>query len=375
MSVIFISANTGWNIVNFRKGLVQSLIKQGHKVYFLTPKGPHDADMVALGGIHVPFAIERDGMNPLKDAGVFLRYLFLFIRYRPAFFLAYTTKPNIYGGLAAHLTGVKAVHNISGLGYSFIRGGSLLWLVTTLYKGALKKAYHIFFQNDDDKQLFQDYRILRQQSHSILPGSGVDIDVFHPQQSTPRDSFTFLMVARLLGDKGVREYVEAARLLKAANYDCHCRLVGPLDQHNPTAISDHEIQTWHKDGLIEYLGETTDVRPYWTDADCAILPSYREGAPKSLIEAAAMGVPAIATDVPGCRYVVQDGKTGFLVPAKDAPALAEAMKAMIALSDEARNDMGQAARQLMVSHFSEAFVISAYHKILEKKTDDLPNAR
>lgn len=375
MSVIFISANTGWNIVNFRKGLVRSLIKQGHEVYFLTPKGPHDVDMVAHGGIHLPFPIERDGMNPFKDAGVLLRYLFLFIRYRPAFFLAYTTKPNIYGGLAAHLTGVKAVHNISGLGYSFIRGGSLLRLVTTLYQWALRNAHHIFFQNDDDKQLFRDYRILRQQSHSILPGSGVDIDAFQPQQSKPRDSFAFLMVARLLGDKGVREYVEAARLLREANIDCQCRLIGPLDQHNPTAISETEIQTWHKEGLIEYLGETTDVRPYWTAADCAILPSYREGAPKSLIEAAAMGVPAIATDVPGCRYVIQDGKTGFLVPAKDAPGLSAAMKKMIALTDEARENMGQAARHFMVSHFSEAFVISAYHKILEKKTNDLPNAR
>ena len=364
MKRIFISANSSWNIVNFRAGLARALQQEGYELFFLTPSGPSDDEMHKLGGTHLRLPIERHGLNPIVDIFVLLGYIYYMMRYRPAYFLAFTSKPNIYGGVASRLLGIKVIHNISGLGYVFIKGGILKTFVTHLYRFALKKAHHVFFQNADDKALFDKLEILATTSVSILPGSGVDVEAFQPAIRPKNDIFIFLMVARLLGDKGVREYAEAARLLNAQSVDVRCQLLGPLDTLNPSGIRQAELEQWVAESVLSYLGETSDVRPYWTAADCAILPSYLEGAPRTLIEAGAMGLPSITTDVPGCRFVVRNNKTGFLVPARDAKSLAIAMLKMVNLPQEQRDKIGQAARNHIVKNFSETKVIDAYHSVI-----------
>lgn len=364
MARIFISANSSWNIVNFRAGLVRALKQEGHELFFLTPSGPADADLSQLHGEHLTLPMKRDSVNPFIDIFVLLSYLYYMLRYRPAYYLAFTSKPNIYGGIASRLAGVKAVHNISGLGYVFIKGGFLKMLVISFYRRALKKAHHVFFQNADDKALFEELGILRTSSVSILPGSGVDIEAFQPALRPKNKQFTFLMVARLLVDKGVREYAEAAHLLKAQGLDVCCQLLGPLDSLNPAGIHQQELDQWIAEGVLSYLGETKDVCPYWQAADCAILPSYLEGAPRTLIEAGAVGLPSITTNVPGCRFVVKDNETGFLVPARDAKSLAEAMVKMVNLPQKQRQDMGRTARLHIAQNFSETTVIDAYQSVI-----------
>ena len=364
MTRIFISANSSWNIVNFRAGLVQALHKEGYEIFFLTPSGPSDEAMCLLQGTHLRLPMKRYSVNPFVDFILLVSYLFYMIKYRPAYYLAFTSKPNIYGGIAARLAGVKAINNISGLGYVFIKGGFLKSLVVSFYRSALKKAHHVFFQNADDKALFETQGIIKATSFSILPGSGVDTQAFQPTTRSANDKFTFLMVARLLGDKGVREYAAASRQLKAQGYDVICQLLGPIDEQNPAGISQAEIEKWVAEGSLFYLGETQDVRPYWQAADCAILPSYLEGAPRTLIEAGAMGLPSIATDVPGCRFVLKDNETGFLVPPRDADSLAKAMVKMAHLPQAQKQNMGKAARHHILQNFSEATVIDAYQKVI-----------
>ena len=364
MARIFISANSSWNIVNFRAGLVRALHQEGHELYFLTPSGPSDAEMCQLQGTHLTLPMKRDSVNPFVDIFVLLSYLYYMIRYRPSYYLAFTSKPNIYGGIASRLAGVKPIHNISGLGYVFIKGGFLKTLVISFYRRALKKAHHVFFQNADDKALFEELGILRTNSVSVLPGSGVDVEAFQPIVRPNNDRFTFLMVARLLVDKGVREYAEAARILKAQGLDVCCQLLGPLDSLNPAAIRQAELDQWVEEGILSYLGETHDICPYWQAADCAILPSYLEGAPRTLIEAGAVGLPSITTDVPGCRFVVKHNETGFLVPARAPESLAEAMMKMVNLPQNQKDDMGRAARLHIVENFSETKVIDAYHSVI-----------
>ena len=364
MARIFISANSSWNIVNFRVGLLRALQQEGHELFFLTPPGPADNEMCQLQGIHLKLPMKRDGVNPFADIFVILRYLYYMLRYRPTYYLAFTAKPNIYGGIASRLARVNAINNISGLGYVFIKGGILKILVISFYRLALNKAHHIFFQNADDKALFNELRILGTAPVSVLPGSGVDINAFQPGVRLKNEKFTFLMVARLLVDKGVREYAEAARLLKAQGLDVCCQLLGPFDKHNPSGIRQSELDQWVADGVLLYLGETRNVCPFLQAADCAILPSYLEGAPRSLMEAGAVGLPCITTDVPGCRFVVKNNKTGLLVPARDVRSLVRAMTKMVNMPKNKRDDMSRAARKHIVQNFSETKVIDAYQNVI-----------
>jgi glycosyltransferase involved in cell wall biosynthesis len=354
---VLISANAFWNIANFRAGLIRALSAKGYQVTVATPNA--DADWAAARGIDaVAIAIDRSGLNPIRDASTIFSYTKLIQRIGPNIFLGFTPKPNIYGSLAASACGIPSIPNVSGLGTAFINRGPLSALVSALYRIAFRKCPIVFFQNRDDSALFVSRKIVKPGQVRLLPGSGVDCSHFSPMP--PSTTVRFLFVGRLLGDKGVREFVEAAQLLRSQHPEWRFQLLGALDPGNRSAIRQAEIDRWVGEGTIEHVGHVSDVRPYIADATAVVLPSYREGLPRSLLEAAAMGRSLIATDVPGNRHIVQHGVNGLLCTARDSYALAEAIKTLGMMDRCERDAMGRAGRALVEREFGEETVISAY---------------
>lgn len=312
--------------------------------------------------------MDNRGTNPAADAALFFRYLSILRREKPATFLGYTIKPNVYGSLAAHALGIPAINNISGLGTAFVRDTWLTRVVRALYRPALRRSRMVFFQNEDDRQLFLQYDLVNSEQTALLPGSGIDLEAFKPVAAAPKPQgeFRFLLVARLLYDKGVKEFASAAQAVKAQRPSVECALLGFLDAENRTAVPRAEICRWVKDGIVEYLGTADDVRPHLAAADCIVLPSYREGTPRTLLEAAAMAKPIIATDVPGCREVVEHGRTGLLCKVRDADDLARRMIEMMDMPPDERHAMGAAGRAKMENEFDERFVVDAYLDTLQR---------
>jgi len=363
---VVLAGNSSWNIVNFRGGLIAALKAAGYDPVVIAPV---DADaeprMAKLGVERIVIGMERSGLNPLADLGLLLKYRSLLKRLRPVAYLGFTIKPNIYGCLAARSTGVPAIANISGLGTVFIKQGPLLALVSRLYRLALKRVAVAFFQNPDDLELFVSRRLVRRDQARLVPGSGVDLDCFAPTP-LPDGPVTFLLIARLLGDKGVREFVAAARMVSKDVADARFQLLGPLDEGNRTAVARLELERWVADGNVEYLGATDDVRPFVARATAVVLPSYREGLPRSLLEAAAMARPLIATDVPGCREVVEPGVNGLLCEVRSSASLAKAMKDFAELPAADRTQMGLESRRMVERRYSQTVVIRAYLDALGK---------
>jgi glycosyltransferase involved in cell wall biosynthesis len=368
---IVLSINASWNVFNFRLGLVKALQAAGYRVVALAPHDRYSERLVEEGMIYEPITMDNKGVSPSRDLALLWRYHRALRRLRPDLFLGYTAKPNIYGSLAAHMLGIPTINNVSGLGTAFIRGGLLGRLVKTLYTVAFRRSRVVFFQNSDDLTQFVSGRIVSPSVARLLPGSGINLSDFAPSQGQSTSAVcTFLLVARLLRDKGIGEFISAARMVKEEYPEARFQLLGPAGAANRTAITPEEVEEWVREGVVEYLGQTDDVRPFIAAADCVVLPSYREGLPRSLLEGAAMGKPLIATDVPGCRAVVEDGVNGYLCPARDPRSLAEAMIRMLRLSAENRAALGAAARKKVEEQFSEATVIRHY---LEAIREALPS--
>lgn len=358
--IVFIILNTTWNLVNFRSGLIRALMADGYQVVAVAPPDAHIPRLLALGCQYQALPMDSGGTNPIKDLLLTWRFYWLLRKFRPVAFLPFTVKPNVFGSLAAGLLNIPVINNIAGLGTVFIKQSLVTRIVKTLYRIALRKSNLVFFQNRDDLSLFIHEALVRPEITGLLPGSGIDIQRFQPQPLPRRAGFRFLMVARMLKDKGVLEFVAAARLLRAQHPEVEFALLGFLDVDNPTAISRQQMNQWVSEGVIQYLGEAEDVRPYIADADCVVLPSYREGTPRTLLEAAAIARPMITTDAVGCREVVDDGETGYLCAVADAADLAAKMQRMLQLPWEARNSMGLNARQKIEREFDENIVIGHY---------------
>ncbi len=358
--LIMFAANSCWNIVNFRRPLLKALSAVGYRLLVVAPADDHSPQLAALGAAFIPIDFRSSGLSPLADARLTAVYARLLRAHRPAALLGFTIKPNVYASLAARGTGIAVINNISGLGTAFLRPGLLQRLVTLLYRAALGQSATVFFQNPDDQALFVDRKLVRMAQARLLPGSGIDLAHYSPRSRPEGEGVRFLLIARLLWDKGVREYVEAARQLRRVHPAARFALLGPLGADNRSAVPAAAVEGWVAEGVVEYLGEVDDVRASIAAADCIVLPSYREGLPRSLIEGAAMARPAIASDVPGCRQAIDDGVTGFLFAPRSADSLAEAMARMIALPPAERKKMGAAARKMAARAFDEKLVVRAY---------------
>lgn len=315
------------------------------------------------------------GMNPLEGLFLARRLKRIFSQVQPDVILSYTIKNNIFGALAARDLRIPFVPNVSGLGTAFLSGGLVERVAVGLYKRAFRTLPVVFFQNPDDRDLFLSRELVQTSQAHLLPGSGIDLQHFSlaPYWGSG-DGTTFLMIARLLRDKGVQEYVDAARAVRAKYPHARFQILGAADSENRTAIDLETVLAWDAEGTIEYLGTTHDVRSVIDAAHCVVLPSYREGAPRTLIEAAAMGRPLIATDVPGCRSVVDDGQTGLLCEVRSGESLAKACTRFLGLSHEMRRDMGEAGRRKMEQEYDQALVVEAYKTAIANVTSPVSHA-
>jgi glycosyltransferase involved in cell wall biosynthesis len=359
---IVIAVNDGWNAVNFRGGLIRALDHAGFNVIVFAPDGPFASEIRAMGAEFCPVPMAARGASPIADLGIVLNYVRRLRAISPAAVLGFTAKPNIYGSIAARICAIPSINNISGLGTIFIRQGVLARILVFLYRIALRRSAVVFFQNRDDQALFEQKHLVSANQARLLPGSGVDLTHFVQVAKLDCNDrpFTFLLGARLLWEKGVGEFVEAARTLRAQGRSARFQILGALVPEGPAAVGEAELRAWEAEGVVEYLGSVKDVRPALAQADCIVLPSYREGLPRTLLEAAAMGIPTITTDVPGCRDAIDEGVTGLLCHVRSSESLAEAMDAMLARDPSDRLRMGTAGRKKMELQFREEIVFRAY---------------
>ncbi len=319
----------------------------------------------------VPLPVDKRALNPLADLKLLWKLYRWYRQERPDIVHHFTIKPVIYGSLAARWAGVpRVVNTVTGLGFVFSDGAAswLRRLVEAQYRLALTRVHYTFFQNTEDRDLFLAQGLVSAEKCGLLPGSGVDTQHFQPPAAeTDSDGVTFLMVARMLRDKGVYEFVEAARKVKAVAPQCRFQLLGGRDERNPRVVPLEDLEGWQAEGVVEWLGEVSDVRCAVAESDVVVLPSfYREGTPRSLLEAAAMGRALITTDSVGCREAVEDGVTGILIPIKNVDALAAAML-RLASEPETRQRMGCAGRQKMLREFDERLVIQKIKAVYAKE--------
>jgi glycosyltransferase involved in cell wall biosynthesis len=368
--VVVLSANNCWNIANFRAPLLTGLQDAGYRLVAFAPVDAHAEDLRRKGVEVRGVPIARSGMNPITDAGLLIRYIRMLRALRPAAYCGFTIKPNVYGAIAARIAGVPAIANVTGLATPYLSEG-LVWAVAErLYRIAFRRAHTVFYHNDEDLRLMIERKVVRPGQGRVIPGSGVNVEYFkpNPDPSAADTSLRFLFFGRLILHKGIREFIDAAKMLRAILPNARFQLLGNPDAGNPTSVSDTELQSWIVDGIVEHLGEHRDVRPYIQQADVVVLPTYREGMSRALLEGAAMGKPLIGSDVAGSRELIDEGLTGFLCRARDAHSLADAMERMGDLPTERLAEMGRAARAKVEREFSEEVVVRAYLDALADAT-------
>ncbi|MBA6302266.1 glycosyltransferase family 4 protein [Colwellia sp. MB02u-14] len=356
------------SIISFRGQLIKDLVRKGHDVTVMTAEADDSVvkDVRELGAKFCSYSVQRNGLNPLADLQTFLQLKKLIKFYQPDKILAYTIKPIIWGGIAAKfIKNVDFFPMITGLGYAFstdtFKRTVVNFIAKNLYRLALTDAKAVIFQNNDNMNTFVENGLISGQKCHRVYGSGVDIDLFE-RYPLPNKEITFLLIARLLGDKGIREYAEAAERIKLIYPKVNFELLGPYDS-SPDAISETEINNWHHNNIINYLGETKNVLPFIKNCHIFTLPSYHEGLPRTALEAMAVGRPILTTDTSGCRDTVIERKNGFLVPIKDSEALFQKMKWFIE-QPESWEKMAVESRKLVCEYFDVKKVNSSILKIL-----------
>ncbi len=354
--IITMVANSAFTLTNFRSELISSLINDGHQLFALCPAECNLMDdnvkksFDSMGVTFIPIDLQRNGTNPLDD----FRFLWGLIRHfksiKPDIVLNYTIKPFIYSSIAAKLIGSTIVSsNVTGLGYIFTENSLKVKLLRALVKMQLKLAARcnnvIFFQNPDDRNEYYHHQIITQKTkNKVINGSGINLSKFEHSPKAASKVTVFLFIARLLKDKGVNEYISAARAVKAIDVNTKFILIGPIDS-NPSSLSQEYIDSLHFEGVIEYRGATSDVIPHIIESDIFVLPSYREGTPRTVLEAMAVGRPVITTDAPGCKECVEDSYNGYLVPIKSTHHLIQSML-KLSSNPELRIKMGRNSRKI-----------------------------
>lgn len=360
---VVICINTSWNIFNFRSGLIKGLIAEGHQVVAVAPADQYSERLIAMGCEFFPIQMHQTGSNPIRDLHLFLDLRKVYKEIKPDIVFQYTVKPNIYGSLAARTLGIPVINNVSGLGTVFLNKGLTSRIAKLLYQLAFQKADLVFFQNKDDREDFLTQIHLPKLKTDLLPGSGINLDLFASSVELKREPMRFLMIARLILDKGIEEYLLAARALKKKYPEVVFQLLGQLDERHARGVSGEFLQRFIDEGTIEYLGTTDQVKSVIESASCVVLPSYREGTPKTLLEAAALSRPIVTTNVPGCREVVEDGLNGYLCRMMSWEDLADKMEQVVQLSHENLRLMGDEGRRLVEKKFDERLIINKYLEV------------
>ncbi|HEY3386726.1 MAG TPA: glycosyltransferase family 4 protein [Saprospiraceae bacterium] len=366
---IAIVANTTWNIYNFRLNIIRKLISEGHEVIVMSPVDNFISYTESIREVtHIPLHhLYRDSVNPFQDFRLWLELIHLYRKHKPDLIIHYTIKPNIYGGLAARLLRIASIGVITGLGYSLIHEGWINGITRILYKISLPFHRMVIFENLDDKALFEQKRLVSPSKSFAIKGCGVDTTHFSPNgDGRNADIITFTFIGRLLYDKGVREFIDAAHILKNQNQNVQFWLVGDLDKENPSSIRNEDLLKWVRDPSIYYHGATDNVKKFIDRSDCIVLPSYREGMPRVIMEAMAMERPVITTETAGCRETVDSAVNGYLVPVRNANALADAMNTFIKLDPTARNNMGKNGRKKVLKEFDDRIIADQLYALLMK---------
>jgi glycosyltransferase involved in cell wall biosynthesis len=358
--------NTSWNIYNFRMGLIEGLKRDGHEVHAISPTDEYSRYLIDAGIPHHPVSMDAQGINPIKDFALILRLIKVFSQVKPDLILQFTIKPNIYGSLAAAVLQIPVINNVSGLGAAFQKKNLVHRVASLLYKIAFRVPQKVFFQNEEDQKLFIESKLVSEQKTDLLPGSGINVRKFAPVEYRNNGPFVFLMIARLIMDKGLMEYINAIRIMKARGIDARFQLLGACDSKNERSVNLNTVEHWVEEGLIEYLGTTDDVKSFIAEANCVVLPSYREGTPRVLLEAASLCRPIVTTNVPGCRQVVKDKHNGLLCKPKDANSLAEKMEEMTKLPTDQLRQLGINGRKLVETEYDENFVVEKYRNAIKQ---------
>lgn len=366
MKILF-SSNIAWSIYNFRTKLLKCLQQNGHQIYTVAKKDQYVKFLEGEGFIFSHIDINNNSTNPLEDIKLVRNYIKLYKEIAPDIILHNAIKPNIYGTIAAKYLGIPVINNISGLGTLFIKKSISTVIAKRLYKFSQHKADKVFFQNSDDLNLFINNRLVKKEVTQLIPGSGVDTKYFVPKVNKLRNiPFKFLFVARLIADKGIREYIDAIKILKKKYNDIEFTILGSIYEANTTAITNEELEDWQKDLGIIHISHSDHVKEIMNEVDCLVLPSYREGLSKVLIEASSLSIPIITTDVPGCRDVVIDGYNGFLCKVKDANDLAIKMEKMYLLDQEDLITLGLNARKRAINVFDIDIINGIYQNAIDK---------
>ncbi|MFN8295572.1 MAG: glycosyltransferase family 4 protein [Chitinophagales bacterium] len=387
---IGIVANTAFNIYNFRLGLINALKKEGHHVIAVAPKDEY-TDLLKQNNIEFIEVqnLARKGTNPFNDLKLLNEFRKIYKQQQLDVVLQYTIKPNIYGTLASRFTNTKTICTVTGLGYTFLNKSIASKIAHSLYRLAFSFADKVLFQNNDDIEIFLSNKLVDKHKVQLVAGSGIDIQKFHPDFCSKKNEETvianeekqsfdstdglvprhdgvvrFLMIARLLKDKGIYEYVDAAKQILQKNENVEFHILGDIDNDNPSAIKKQELDTWIKDGIIYYHEHTKDTRPFICATDCVVLPSYREGMPRVILEGMAMGKPCITTDAPGCKDAVIDGESGFLCKTADVISLKECMERFISAEKTYKIQIGINARKRAETIFSNEAVNLTYINLL-----------
>jgi len=375
---VAITLNTSWNIYNFRMSLIQALRKDGHEVVAIAPHDEYTVKLIEAGCEFEDVTMDSRGASPIRDTGLTLELYNIYKRVRPDIILHYTIKPNIYGTLAAAMLGIPVINNVSGLGTIFLNDDWISKIALALYRFSFKFPKKVFFQNQEDYQLFMDKKLIQRNVCEVIPGSGIDLQQFTPhsiKEKKEDEPFEFLMISRLIIDKGIREYVAAAAILQERGMKARFNLLGKLDELHSRGISAEELNDWIEEGYINYLGSTDDVRPFINKADCVVLPSYREGTPRTLLEAAASAKPIVASNVPGCNNIVDHRLNGILCKVKDEEDLALKMKEMYYMAPDLRSEMGLRGREIVERRFDHNLVIERYLKAINQNGNFKPELR
>lgn len=362
-------ANTSWSLFKFRKRVIAGLVNCGYEVHLIAPEDEYISELKQLGAFFHPLnSLERKGTNPLSEIKLLAELYSLYKKIKPNLIYHYTIKPNIYGSIIAKALDIPCIAVVTGLGYTFINKGFLSRIASILYTYSFRMAEEVWFLNDDDAEVFLKRKILIPSKAKIINGEGIDcLNEFNPSCVKGQDFLNedgsrvkFLYIGRLLYDKGIREFVQAAEVVRSKYENVEFNILGFFDCNNPAGVTEAEFNKWQRSGLINYLGSKDDVRSVILEHSCVVLPSYREGMSTVLQESAALGRPLIATDIPGCKELIEHNRTGYLCRPKDFEDLADKMVKFLTIGAVSRRQMGSLGREKIIRECNDEIVLGLY---------------